>query len=85
MIRRHPNMQMSLMRAQRSSIARVPLPADTPIKFASDRSSTNTWAHWLKNGILESSSGASAPYKMPTLAAFVLSLAGVAFGKLVRI
>jgi hypothetical protein len=84
-IRRHPNKQMSLMRARRSLIALcVLLPADVRIKSTSDRSPTNTWAHRLNKGILETRRSTLALYKVPALVSFVPSLAVAVFGNLVR-
>jgi hypothetical protein len=83
MVRRHPNIQISLVRRRSSPISGSLVPSD--VVFGSAFwSPANAGAHQIKNDFPKTRRRTLAPYKVPASICFVRSLAVAAFGNLVR-
>ena len=83
-INRHPSVQMSLVRARKSSITGALVVADVVVKSGSPASASAD-CQQLKSDILDNCRRALAPYKVPTMLRFVPSLEVAPSGKLARL
>jgi acyl-coenzyme A synthetase/AMP-(fatty) acid ligase len=83
-INRHPNVQMSLVKARKNRILGAVVIADVVARCELGGSSANAGSEELKHEILETCRRALAPYKVPVIIRFVPSLDVAPSGKLSR-
>jgi acyl-CoA synthetase (AMP-forming)/AMP-acid ligase II len=83
-INRHPQVQMSLVKARRNPITGAVVIADVVMKSAPDGCGASNKIETIKLQIFEACRSALAPYKVPATIHFVSSVEVAASGKLAR-